>query len=752
MAKPPRNPDPALAVPSGPQRWAGRLQVVSFFLLLLLLAVRPLLLETFTALLPPGAPVSGLGYGPEVTTALDAGVWLAAGLWALAAVLRPTRYRWTGVELPAAIMLAAAVISTLVASDKRMAITGSVNRLTAILFFVLLVQAAGPAWRRRLIISVVVASVAAFAGKCILQSAVEFDELVEQMSAEPGPNVPPAGGYYSLLQHRVLAREAHGYFGHSNTAGIYLVLGLFAVGGLAASKLLAPRAPMRRGFAVVAGLLAAPVLLGLAATKSRGAAAALAAGLVCWLLGGWLARRRRLGWALFWTVLVGLMALLWATSGPTSRIGSLLFRGFYWRTAVTMIRQHPLTGVGAENFVRHYVTLKGPRMVEEVRNPHNVMLTYLSEWGLLGGVGLLCAMLAVSWRLARPGDVPPALPLARGPPGILASGVLLLLGVLAVRLWAERHYPASFLLYENGVFGVIWLAAFVLACLDTNELGPINDQPIRGLSVPMLAGASAFLLHGLIDMGWFTPGVLQTFGALVAVVLVGREGPQPAAAASRRPRVAAVVAVAAALGLVGVLVECCWPTARTHAALREARAVRAAKGPARLIFAAYRHAVAVDRLDPIPPAEASAWLANVDVQQALFGSADGGQAMAWARLGLQRDPRDVLGRVQLARLLDRAGDLHGAVKQMQQAVELYPTYPNHRLELGELAYRLWQAEGSGEWLQESSEQFRQALALDAARVGEVHRRLTTEQVDWARGRLKQIAEAQSDRPDADRRR
>jgi tetratricopeptide (TPR) repeat protein len=127
----------------------------------------------------------------------------------------------------------------------------------------------------------------------------------------------------------------------------------------------------------------------------------------------------------------------------------------------------------------------------------------------------------------------------------------------------------------------------------------------------------------------------------------------------------------------------------------------------------------------------------------LFGSPNPRPAIAWARRALERDPRDVVVQVRLSRLLDRAGDLPQAVRVMERAVELYPTYPAHRLELGELLYRLAGEGGSAERLAAAGEQFRRALELDAARVGEQQRRLTPAQVAWAERRLDEIGEARS---------
>jgi O-antigen ligase len=84
--------------------------------------------------------------------------------------------------------------------------------------------------------------------------------------------------------------------------------------------------------------------------------------------------------------------------------GTSFFRLNVWQSAVLMIRDHPILGVGLDNFLYQY---RGRYMFPEawaepmLSHPHNVVLDYAARLGLLGlasGVWLQVAF----WRVALP--------------------------------------------------------------------------------------------------------------------------------------------------------------------------------------------------------------------------------------------------------------------------------------------------------------------------------------------------------------
>ncbi len=97
---------------------------------------------------------------------------------------------------------------------------------------------------------------------------------------------------------------------------------------------------------------------------------------------------------------------------PTT--GTALFRLQIWTSSLRMIADHPLLGVGLDNFLYQYHDgYMLPEAAEEpnISHPHNWLLNFWLELGLLGvvaAVGLLIWVGRTAWQLVRrpaaPGD------------------------------------------------------------------------------------------------------------------------------------------------------------------------------------------------------------------------------------------------------------------------------------------------------------------------------------------------------------
>jgi len=83
-----------------------------------------------------------------------------------------------------------------------------------------------------------------------------------------------------------------------------------------------------------------------------------------------------------------------------------------WRASLMMLREHPLVGGGADQFIN---TLNGfvasgrvDSALQGLPHSHNEMLFALSSLGLLGGVGLLCVYIGPLWFFLRRMGAPSA--------------------------------------------------------------------------------------------------------------------------------------------------------------------------------------------------------------------------------------------------------------------------------------------------------------------------------------------------------
>jgi O-antigen ligase/tetratricopeptide (TPR) repeat protein len=83
---------------------------------------------------------------------------------------------------------------------------------------------------------------------------------------------------------------------------------------------------------------------------------------------------------------------------------TLIARKNVWKVALTTFQQHPVFGIGQENFIHSFNANYNPAMYKEETyfdHPHNTYLGWLSMGGLLGFVGYLIFILSVVWAVFK---------------------------------------------------------------------------------------------------------------------------------------------------------------------------------------------------------------------------------------------------------------------------------------------------------------------------------------------------------------
>jgi len=185
-------------------------------------------------------------------------------------------------------------------------------------------------------------------------------------------------------------RRVRGIYGSPNNLG--LLLG--RVLPVAVAMVWMGRTTWRRWFY---GGACVPIVFCLFLTFSRGA----------WLLGvpgaliflGLLRGRRALVITLG-LVLVALLSLF-PLAGSERIASTFQFQegtGFLrlrlWESALHMIRDHPLSGIGLDNFLYLYpdYVLPGAEIEPNLSHPHNIILDYWTRLGILGVVSLACLL------------------------------------------------------------------------------------------------------------------------------------------------------------------------------------------------------------------------------------------------------------------------------------------------------------------------------------------------------------------------
>ncbi|QNN23137.1 O-antigen ligase family protein [Planctomycetales bacterium ZRK34] len=381
---------------------------------------------------------------------------------------------------------------------------------------------------RRLILAAAVGLIVPLAGQAIYQVTVEHAMTVQNYEEHKAEIIRERGwteGSTEQVKYeeRLHQLEATARFGFSNIFGtVMATLSLIALGAAVTLLLSEPR--KAEGYVIAAAAMMGLITLGL--TFSKGALLAMiiavvATGMVCAV-----SHVLKLGaawWRIAAVVVVamglGAVAVRGAMGPPETAAGerSLLFRWHYWQAAERMLEQDPITGIGPGRFQQHYLTTKNPLNPEEVSDPHNVFVAYLSTLGIGGAawvmvlIAMLCGAAGCVKRLETDEmkvDAPPLNePWLWG--AAIAAGVLAC-GTQYIAEWHRYWIETS----------ALWVAASVLFVIITGMLARRDtlDGPYARLG--LFAAAITLLLHSQIEMTltntMAAPLMFATLGAIVA--------------------------------------------------------------------------------------------------------------------------------------------------------------------------------------------------------------------------------------------
>ena len=206
-------------------------------------------------------------------------------------------------------------------------------------------------------------------------------------------------GQYALDINIITAeqgfRRLRSVYGSPNNAALYL--------GRALPMLLAVAVLTKGRRRLVYSLFIVPVAVALLLSFSR---AAILLGVPVSLLALGILAGRRWRWTTLALILVAAMAVIPLLSTPRfaglldPHSGTLFFRLQLWRASWKMFWDHPLLGVGPDNFLYQYrgrYILPSAWQEPHLSHAHNFLLTYATRLGILGlAVGLW--LQAAFWR------------------------------------------------------------------------------------------------------------------------------------------------------------------------------------------------------------------------------------------------------------------------------------------------------------------------------------------------------------------
>ncbi len=626
-------------------------------------------------------------------------------------------YRFTGIEIGLAIFGVAAVLAASGASDKRAAITQIMTVIGPICAALLLAQILDHPAKIRLVLLVLVGLGIVSAYQCAEQRFISNAIMIEQYEKNPQLLLEPLGietGTFQhfLFEHRLYTRGVRGFFTTSNSAASFAILAFAAATVLLVQKLREYRtravAPRYRWLAVLATVL---VGAGLLLTQSKGGILAFLAGLaLCGLaiaVTRWLPARNKL----IVSCLIPLVLLLAAGAGYVmvdyglkhARLpggNSMLVRWQYWTASAKMYADHRLTGIGPGNFSDSYTRYKPAAALESVADPHNFLLSLMTQYGPLGLIGFLAM---VFWPLWRSATVPvPTLPVADMHPQpsfkTIALGTLLaicacLLLVRALLIPTSTDSPDA-LLYEVVTVHLAPVAALLIGFL--LMASPLGDPSARQTDLPNPILSLAFgcavltvLLHNLVDYALFEPGVWMTFWMVIACLSATRVQQQTGfrfVALGERVRKPLTLGVAAAaLAVYGLYV---WKPAYDTAIGIQRAQHAIATGNYDAAHVCLEAAVRADPLSPVAAAFNGRLYSQQyeQVQPRRPALLEG--AARCLQTAMERNPADYKNLENLATVYSRLGQPQKAYDAYLRAAALYPGRERLWFELGQTAAKL----------------------------------------------------------------
>ncbi len=629
-------------------------------------------------------------------------------------------YRFTAVEIGLCLFCIAVVSAGFAASNKRAAITDAVCLIAPVLMAVLLVQILDSQSKIKLVLAVIAALGVVSACQCAEQFFVSNQAMIAQYELAPQTMLEPFGiqpGSFQqfLFEHRLYSKDVRGFFTTGNSAGSFAILASFAAVALFIDKFKnrqsQPSGPLSL---ITCGVAVAVVVFGLIITRSKGAITASLIAAVMFVaflyFGNWLKMHKKailLVCLLFFIAVGCAVAAYGLTHDRLPGGNSMLVRWQYWYASAKMYADHPFTGVGPGNFAHFYTHYKPAAALESVANPHNFLLSVLTQYGPLGLIGFLAMLFIPLWKSfpSQAGfspQVQPQLPFRTLAiiclPVLFA--VLLLIRPLIMRIPLGNTFEVAlyviFTLYVAPV--TAFAVGFWLLTADTKS--PVTSHGARGTYIPaaLFCAVLGLLLHNLIDFAIFEPPVFTALCAVIAclIALDFQQNSRPSFVI-KPPLPARIILVVSGLLLIwGYFNYALVPVAKTSS--RITKAIRWEQQ-----FGEYAHQLLLQAAeqDPLDPTALNLngrlylqhYNETPNAQPALLKKAE-----ACFFAAVARDNADYKNYEKLSDVFsllaknspkqEKINWLNFAIDNLWSAVERYPTSDRLRFELAEIAEQL----------------------------------------------------------------
>ncbi len=649
----------------------------------------------------------------------------------------------TSLNIPMLVFAAAVLVSMFTASYFKAAVLSAQDFLGyVVLFFLVVLLAADDRRMRRYLLFLLLASAAVTVAIGLHQHLWGFDDMLKRIRLQPETVMSELGiGKESWPDYvsRAETRELFSTFVLSNSFAGFLILTLPITAALLWQRLYTKNRKQR----LLAGLPLALLLAGEAVclylTRSKGGWLALVlAALLAPIVGvgmGIGKRYKLAGLALAALIMVGGISTYFLAPDlflPQRPLESMGVRVGYWQGAWQITKHHPLLGVGLGGFSNRYLWYKLPA-AREVQSAHNNFLQVLVEMGAVGFACFLGVWVMLFAGLKRfrhgAGKVTPTPEKAdtnrqhkkRRKPPTEQPLTIHILGLVA-------GPAAMFLLYGFGELqgnwvlplSLIWLVFYATQARADGAGNQLPDpQPLRwGLTV----GIMAFLVHSLVDIDLYVPGIAASVFVVLAYLALEMRSGEAKDWHWRPGWKGRLVVWSCSIVLVTVFANGVYfPLSESTARKQIPPDVPRREAMRRLEKAA-----------TLGPDDAEAY---ENLGHLYFISGDINGAKRCFERGLELKPESFVGYQKLAAVYRALGiqdprQLQDAERFLQEALKRYPTLPDLHLELAEVLADTGRA-------QEAINEYAQAIKLAELATQRV-RRFTEEKTKKIRSIMAEL--------------
>lgn len=448
-------------------------------------------------------------------------------------------YRLTGIEIGLCFFLVSGVVAGFVAPDKRLAISSFAICLAPILVSLLLVQLLDSRTKVMLVLSVIAALGVVNAQRSAEQVLGSNRATIAEYEKSPQTHlelrgIEPNSLNAFLFEHRVYSGGASGFFLTRNSAGSFALLAFFAAAALLIDQLRNRKADSGALHLFGCGIATAVIVFSLIITRSKGAFIGLLFAAPLFIIyvrfEKWLKTNRRILFVCCLLLVVSAVLVVAAYGLNHGRLpggSSMLVRWQYWRASAEMYADHALTGVGPGGFSNYYTQYKPASALETVTDPHNFLLSILTQYGPVGLLGFLAMFLLPLWKVLSgqstesSGDTR-ASSGSFGKPAVvfalIISAAMLIVRPIMLPLPAEASSEEKeagiLILYLMPV--LVFLVGLLLVAIGQR---PAEKERRSIIPAALFAAVIGILVHNLIDFAIFEPGVFTAFWTVLACLV-----------------------------------------------------------------------------------------------------------------------------------------------------------------------------------------------------------------------------------------